>query len=262
LFDEVDTWQNRDDLQAVLNASFQQGGTVRRMEREGDNHKSVDFPVFAPIVLAGIRDNILSDATRDRAFSIQLVRQTQDERRERFRERLLHAEIAALQTDIAAWVESNRTAILEHYNEPDYLTQFRDRTVDVAEPLAAILEVACPNRLSDFLEAVAKTRCDNEKAVREHRVLTELAQKAGQNDPLIGNASELAGVLDLDPPIQAIELGAVLHRYGFETKSTRLGPGDSSRYRYVLSAAELRECCQRFVVSNADGGTTNASEPA
>jgi hypothetical protein len=79
-----------------------------------------------------------------------------------------------------------------------YLDRLRDRTQDVAEPLAAIMEMAyaqtpdtLEERCLEFLEAVSVTRQDTVEFVADHRILLELRRLANDDaKPLVGSASE------------------------------------------------------------------------
>ena len=64
---EIDTWVNHDELKSVLNAGFQKGAKVSRMDKDSQSGlKAQEFPVYGPKALAGIGLNKLSRATRDR----------------------------------------------------------------------------------------------------------------------------------------------------------------------------------------------------
>lgn len=117
LLDEVDTWTNRDYLKGILNAGSRRGGTVVRMEKSNrqQQYKPQEFPVFGARALSGIGVHILAEATRSRTFSIGMVRQTKDERRERFRARSIKPEASRLVEEIKAWIQVNRPAVVARY---------------------------------------------------------------------------------------------------------------------------------------------------
>jgi hypothetical protein len=82
---------------------------------------------------------------------------------------------------------------------------------------------------------------------REHRVLKCLLELARDDDPLVGNASELAGLCaNSEEPIDEQAVSQTLRRYGLKTKSTRKN-GDEPRYRYTLSREALQELVDRWV---------------
>ncbi len=255
LLDEVDTWTNGDHLRGILNAGNHRGGVVKRNEQQKNGRwEPVSFPVYAPRAMAGIGLGILHGTTRDRTFIISMVKQRPEERREKFRSRKLKPEADQLRAEIEAWVKQNHERTVELYDRAEtafpYLAHLRDRTIDIVEPLAAILEVACDGtpeleaRRMELLEAVSLTRKDGEESVADHRILRELLRLAVSENPLVGNASELAVKCELNPRPTEYEVAGTLRRYGFESRSIRLD--DSVRYRYELQRAQLAEICTRF----------------
>jgi hypothetical protein len=268
LLDEVDTWTNGEFLRGILNAGFHRGGKVLRNERENDGKwKPVPFPVYAPRAMAGIGVGILHGTTKDRTFVIEMVRQTQAERREKFRHRKVKPEADSLQAGIKEFIRQNERSILELYGDGElafpYLSHLRDRTIDVVEPLAAILEVIysgtpeLQERRVELLEAVSLTRKDGEEFLTDHRILRELLLVATTQDPLIGSASELAAKCDLTPPPSEYGMAATLRRYGFESRSIRVG--ESVRYRYELTQQQLSDVYARFGCVTARNCVKNAS---
>jgi hypothetical protein len=255
LLDEVDGWTNREFLRSVLNAGFHRGATVKRVEKGANGFEPRSFPVFAPRALAGIGNKILDPTTRDRTFMIEMVRQTQAERREKFRARVLRPETEQLKAEIAKWVTENRRRIVDEYESASfpYLQDFRDRTMDVTEPLAAVLEVAyakspaLERAMSDLMEAVALARKDQASLADDHRILQALAELATSEDPLVGNATELTDrcAQHLGEKPESLDVSGVLRRYGFETKSIRKDGGDP-KYRYSLPLGDLAELLARY----------------
>jgi hypothetical protein len=255
LLDEIDTWPNGDFLRGVLNAGFHRSGTVVRNERRQDNKwEPVAFPVYAPRAMAGIGSGILHGTTRDRTFILEMVKQTREERREKFRARKAKPEADQLKGEAEAWVRQNRTCIVTLYDDAEkafpYLTHLRDRTIDITEPLAAILEVAydgapdLADRRLELLEAVALTRKDGEEESADHRILRELLRLSSAEERLVGSASELAARCELDPRPTEYEISQTLRRYHFDSRSIR--QGGSPRYRYELTQTQLAEVCERF----------------
>lgn len=255
LLDEVDTWTNGDALRGILNAGFHRGGVVQRNEpQRNGKYKTVEFPVYGPRAMAGIGVGILHGTTRDRTFVIPMVKQTRAERREKFRLRKVKPEADKLRGEIVSWVKQNSHSIAKLYDRSEdtlgYLSHLRDRSIDIVEPLAAILEVAYAEtselgtRRMELLEAVSLTRRDGGEFVVDHRILSELERLAVVEDPLVGSASELSQKCDFNPKPTEYEMGVTLRRYGFESRSIRIG--ESVRYRYELPLSQLSEECRRF----------------
>jgi hypothetical protein len=259
LLDEADTWMNTPQLKGVLNSGFQRGGKVARMDKQSDGgYKAGDHQVFAPRAIAGIGPNILPPATRTRTFQFKMLRNTADERRERFRSRQIRPITAELVSRIRNWAIRNKAEVIERYGQSfPCLEKFGDRTMDVCEPLAAILEVVYRDSTEldqarlDFLDAIATTREEQTELIFEHRVLSALMAEAKPNlfpGPLVGTASELAercrsrGV-DCDE----MSVSRTLRSYGFSSKSIRLE--DGSKRRYSLSFEELSAIASRYLQS-------------
>src|SRR5262249_22698032 len=143
LLDESDGWRDFMALQSILNSGYQRDGCTLRCDP--NTYRPEIFQTYAARAIAGIGRKILSDTTADRTFFIPLVKQTRVEQRERIRERSYGPLASVLKTRIEAWVKANRGTILAAYDQPrpDYLEGFEDRTADISEPLAAILEASC-----------------------------------------------------------------------------------------------------------------------
>jgi len=262
LFDEVDAWSNRELLRSVLNAGFKKGGVVTRSEKgEKGNFIPKKFSVYAPRALAGIGMNILHRTTLDRTFAIAMVRQKSSEKRERLRLRDVGEEVAMLRKSIAEWVEKNRIAINARYRKPfEYFEKFRDRTIDIAEPAASIVEIAFRGsselecKRGELLEAIRMTRSEQRSETSDHAVLRHLLTLTETEDPLVGNASELVALCgNLAEPPNEYALGTMLKRYGFKTKSVRKKGGDSPKHRYSLTRKSLQEAVDRWAPVAAEG---------
>ena len=255
LLDEVDGWTNRDELKNILKAGFHIGGKVPRMIDHGGTYEVEYFQVYAPRALAGIGNRILDDATRDRTFVIDMVRQTHEERREQLRLRRIGTEAEAIKTEIQDWAKANQKEVVAVYDSSDfsYLDSFRDRTIDVTQPLAAIVEVCYKDHpglesvRTSLLEAVALTRKDQQPLTDDHRILRILAELARNTNPLIGNGTELAEMCAplLGEKPENLPVSAVLRKYGFEPKSSRKDGGEP-KYRYSLPLTALEEILKRY----------------
>lgn len=252
LLDEVDSWANKDALKSVLNAGFRSGGSVTRIEETKDGFKPVRFPVYGPRALAGIGTRILDVTTRDRTFSVAMVRQMKHERREQLRMRIVSPEAEELKGRIVKWADTNREFIANRYaGEFPYLENFRDRTIDIAQPVATVVEVAYAgspeiDKLRDrFLRAITITRAEDHIPRDQHKVVEQILQSTDE-DPIVGSASELAAMCanQVDPPTDQT-IPSVLRAYEFRTKSIRKDGGEP-RYRYELARAKLEEILNRY----------------
>jgi len=261
ILDEVDNWQNSDELRGVLNAGFKKGAMVKRMQPDGKGgYQETKFPVYAPRALAGIGLRILSDTTRGRTFAFEMLRQTKQERREKFRLKKLRDEINDLREEIELFWSFIEKKVVEIYDDDQgfpYLERFQDRTMDIAEPLAAILEAAYEGHplleemRQQFLQAIAITRNDQQEEIKDHQILRELARLATKEDPLIGTATELAEMCSgLSETRSRYDISGTLRKYNFGTKSKR--KNGVPKYRYVLSYKALADLVDRYACSNQE----------
>lgn len=150
ILDEIENLRGEDRekhgaIMAVLNAGFQAGGTVPRVERvKGGGFSVVNYKVFGPKVLAGI--SRLADTIEDRCFRVQMVPKTPSERVQRFNLRKVGPQLERLRAQIAAWADARREAVAAVYDElPDEmpeLSETDDRFRDIAEPLVAVASYA------------------------------------------------------------------------------------------------------------------------
>lgn len=143
LFDEVDTVFGRrdgnEDLRALLNAGFSDGGVVYRSEAEGRKFVQRAFNVFAPKALAGI--GTFPDTVADRCIHCRMKRRTTDEPVERFRRRVVEIEAVPIREALEAWAASG---VIERLREawPVIPDDLDDRAADAWEPLLAIADEA------------------------------------------------------------------------------------------------------------------------
>ena len=257
LLDEVDSWGNKDDLRSVLNAGYNRRGVVVRMREGEGKYEPERYFVYGPKALAGIGTSILSPATRSRAFMFEMFRQTMGERREQWRSRKIEPDANLLKTQIVKWAEVNEGTVREVYDDPDvsfgFLNDFQDRTMDIAQPIAAIMEVAYarnPNlraARSRLRQAISATRHEERSSGDQHKIIWTLLKLAHSEDPLVGSATELSalGMPFVSDPVSAEAISATLRQYGFKTKSYRRGTEDP-KYRYVLPKAKLADILARY----------------
>jgi hypothetical protein len=272
LLDEVDSWTNHDELRSVLNAGFRRGATVRRMRETAAGWEVDSLLAFAPRAMAGIGRNILTAATIDRTFAIEMARQKPKERRKQFRLRVVKPRADTLKAEVKEWVGAHKTEIVACYENLDfpYLESFRDRTIDISEPLAAILEVAYSGHpkldqvRQEFVEALKIVRNEDGPLSRGNLILQELARLAGKESPLTGTATELSEMCKaLEPAPSVTEVSTALQNFGFKTKSIR--KDGEPKYRYVLTSEKLDELSSRYAPvmdEDAQCAATASAEPS
>jgi hypothetical protein len=274
LLDEVDSWGYADSLKGVLNAGFERNGLVYRTHEVNGGRGLEKHSVFGPKALAGIGTRILSAPTRDRTFMFEMVRQTKGEKREKLRIRKIEPDAKFLKEEIEKWSEANKTQVAELYDKADlampYLDDFGDRTTDIAQPLAAIVEVAYANNpkletaRSRLTQAISLTRNEQQSSTDQHKVIRQLSEIARlmDEDPLVGNATELSQMFTnlLADSVLPDTISTVLRNYGFKVKSCRKGGGDP-KYRYELPKAKLAEILERYAAEELPEAEPAEGEP-
>ena len=202
LLDEIDSWTNSEDLKSVLNAGFKKGANVTRLDKDPKSGlKAHEFPAYGAKALAGIGLQTLARATRDRTFTLSMVRQKKSEKRERLRPRLVKVEAEFLKKQISTWAREHHNAIVRLYADAKfpYLEQFSDRTMDISEPLAAIVEAsfAGQSRLQAqqrLVQAIRTSRNEQHSLTADHTLRRHLLFLTETEDPIVGSASELAAL--------------------------------------------------------------------
>jgi len=265
ILDEADTYLPRlETARGILNSGFYRQGKVQRIDKDEKGKQTVqEFPTFAARVIAGIGSQILPAATRDRTFSIEMTRQVRSEKRERFRARTVKTEVDAIGKVIAERVKLHKQHVATRYALPfPHLDGFQDRTIDISEPVAAVLEIAyagdpnLPVLRSEFLHSIALVRCEQTEESLDHRILGALVQACEAvaflnpaKRELVGSPSELAAVCsNHGVSCNEFEVSRALRQYGFETKSVRLD--GEPRKRYVLSQEALSDLSSRYLGSS------------
>ncbi len=264
----MDSWTNDADLKDILNAGYEQGGAVTRCDRNTNGFKVNKFPVFAPRALAGIGYNKLHQTTLDRTFAIAMIRQMKTEKREHLRPRKLEKVLHESKSSLSSGLRKVRRNVVRAYEESafDYLNCFSDRTMDIAEPLAAIVEVVygkhsgLAQARESLVSAIAATRREQHTPSENHKLLLHLLKLAETEDPLVGSPTELAAqCANLDPsPTHSHRPRTVLRNYGFASTSQRTGTG-MPRYCYTLRKDRLQELVERWIPQVATEATVAAA---
>ncbi|WP_275579470.1 DUF3631 domain-containing protein [Mycobacterium riyadhense] len=128
-----------EDLRALFNAGYKRGATVDRCDGDAKNMKVHEFPVFAPVALAGLAGKMPATIT-DRSVTMHMRRRAPDEHLAEFRERDAAMEAAPLREQIEAWATANLDALSTA--RPKMPDGVRDRPAEVWEALLAVADVA------------------------------------------------------------------------------------------------------------------------
>ena len=138
MLDEADNAGLNDnpDLKIVLNEGTWRGAVIGRLV--GDGHEPHFFPIFAPVVYAGIGDKVPGPLL-DRSITPRLRRKTVSETKARFdRRRIAH--LTVLGRRAARFATENAAALAEA--DPDVPAGLNDREMDGWRPLLAIADMA------------------------------------------------------------------------------------------------------------------------
>ena len=144
LLDEVDTiYSKKGDSEAentrrFLNAGFRRGAKFLRCVGQGTDIHVKDFPAFCPKVLAGI-DRCLPDTVLDRSLPIELVRQSREEKAERFRRREVEALVVPIRAELEALMQARDLIETLRNARPALPEELNDRAQDISEPLLKYL---------------------------------------------------------------------------------------------------------------------------
>jgi hypothetical protein len=147
LLDEVDAvYSKKNDAEAentrqFLNAGFRRGAKFLRCVGQGTAIEVKEFPAFCPKALSGI-GRCLPDTVLDRSLPIELVRQSREDRAERFREREAQAKVATIRAELEAWVQQPGVTDTLRDARPGLPEELTDRQQDYCEPLLAIADMA------------------------------------------------------------------------------------------------------------------------
>jgi hypothetical protein len=251
LLDEADTIFRKkefEDIRAVLNAGFQRGQRIPRVNMDKGGGTVEWFDPFCPKVIAGIGD--LPDTVQDRSIPIRLKRRLGTEPVERFRWRQAE-ELVDLRGRIAEW---SQFATLEDAL-PAMPEELSDREQDAWEILLAVADYAggdWPARARDAAVTLSSARLDGRPSsgvqlLYDLRVLYELSgNRHLASDETIAWLKQLP-----DAPwatwtrngISPFYLNKLLGPFGIKTKNVRLG----EQTLKGLHKAELEDAFQRYL---------------
>jgi Protein of unknown function (DUF3631) len=144
LLDEIDTVfgpkaRDREDLRGMLDAGYERGATVPRVEGEGSKRHVREFAVFAPVAFAGLGK--LPYTLETRSIVVRMKPRTAGEHVERLRRRKVKPDADKLRERWEVWAQAHDTKTLADA-EPVLPDELSDRAQDVWEPLLAIADHA------------------------------------------------------------------------------------------------------------------------
>jgi len=263
--------QNHEDLRALLNAGYKRGATVDRCVGDGASMAVKEFPVFAPVALAGIAGNMPATITT-RAVTVHMRRRAPDEDIAEFIEEDAVGEAAPLRQALADWMGSAADSELKG-SHPAMPAGVADRKAEVWRALLAIADAAG----GDWPEA-ARRACrhfvlatDPGELSLGVRLLADLREVFGSQDvmPTIFILEKLQAIEEAPwadmhgKPIDARRLSRMLGKYQVKPKVVRIG--DSTPRGY--SREQLADLWHRYLdppvsATSATSATSLASHVA
>ena len=249
LLDEVDHLKQQEGdvygaVIAILNAGFEQDGTVPRTERRGETWEVVEYAVYGPKVFAGIEK--LPDTLVDRAFRIEMARVPK--RMPRLNMRRMAGEFEQIREQIKVWTQMHATDIAAAYDqlpsEVPSLVGFDDRYQDISEPLIVLASLADAERpdgpeiLPRLIEGLHQAAVNRTLTLKEQQFTAFLAL----SNKLIGASEEVFVPSSSDLPERGKSLLQLCHEV----------PG----LRDISSAKTLATLLHNFALSprqSADG---------
>jgi hypothetical protein len=167
-------------LLAVLNSGYRRGASVQRTHPR--THEVVDFPVFAPAVVIGIRPE-LSKSFESRTIPIEMQRPLPDEYPEVFEwNKATAAEGEKLRDRITEWTEAHLQAI--GYAEPERPDGIVGRKAECWVPLLTVAEVAggeWPKRVREAAEVLGLGASADSDTIN-HQLLSDTRDVFGGRD--------------------------------------------------------------------------------
>jgi hypothetical protein len=226
-----------EELRALFNAGYKRGATVDRCEGDAKNMVVREFPVFAPVALAGLAGKMPATIT-DRAITIHMRRRAPDETVADFRERDAAATAEPLRERIDQWV----TALADKLTSarPTMPDGVRDRPAEVWEALIAIAELAegeWPRKAREACRHFVLHSGADELSFGT-RLLRDTRTVFNDRDRMF-SADVVAALLALDEsewadlwgkPLDQLRLAKELRRYGVRSKDVRIGDAKAKGY--------------------------------
>ena len=134
--------ENAENIRGIVNGGYRRGATVGRAEVKEKTVVPRDFPVFAPLCMAGIGN--MPETIEDRAIICHMKRRVESEHIRSYRERIVERESASLREQLEVWTDA-QIGRLEEYGEQDYPQMpaaIHDRVADVWEPMFIVAQLA------------------------------------------------------------------------------------------------------------------------
>jgi hypothetical protein len=257
-------------LISVLNAGFEAGGAVSRLEKRGESFVNVDYAAYCPRIIVGLKG--LKDTLEDRSLPVLMVRKRRDEPVARMG-RASEAEAATLRQDCALAVLSTIRDILRAYEKTFAVLEaagIDDRAVDLWAPLLALAMVADverdgtrARRLTQIAQETGEARDASESTGHTAGLVAALQQTAGTSDRVLSPTELLAALRAAGQTWlkSAKTLHSALAPLGLYSRA--VWNEGKARRGYHLEVAPLADLASRFGSADSlpglDGSVANES---
>lgn len=281
VLDEADTIfgtkikaEQNEDLRGLINAGFMQGTPVLRTV--GPQHEPVEFPVFAPVVMAAIGN--LPDTIQDRAINIRMRRRKPSEHVQPYRLRRDQPGLEQLRGEISEWMHTIVEDLQSAYPE----TPLEDRAADLWEPLLAVADAAggqWPTLARQAALALTKNAAeDDSESSAGHELLLDLQEVYRERTALhmsidfvasgvlVEALNRLDDSLWKEAPLSARKLSDLLRPYGVRPISTgklrgyRIEPLQDAFERYL--SIQVSQPSEPSEPAQTQGSSADGSRPA
>jgi hypothetical protein len=266
LYDEIDTVfsnsrkDDTKDIQGFLNAGFERGATFCRCVGQNADLDIQEFEPFCPKALSGIGE-VLPDTTADRCVPIELVRQSREEKTERFRKREVEAVVANIRAELEAWAQQPEEIDRLREARPDLPEELTDRQQDICEPLLSIADLAGGEWSKKARSALVKLCCvkgDASSGVTLLADIRDIFNSTGEDKMTTKDLLERLTAIEADRPYAfwweealkhdrlksaATKLAKLLKPYGVTPRKIRVG-NETVRGYY---RADLEQAWKRYL---------------
>jgi hypothetical protein len=244
-----------EDLRALYNSGYKRGATVDRCEGDAKNMRVVEFPVFAPVALAGLAGKMPA-TIMDRAIPLHMRKRAPDEHVAEFRGRDAEVDAAPLREQEEAWATANLEGLKAA--RPTMPEGVRDRPAECWEALLAVADGA-GGEWPDRARAACKyfvLDCDPDELSFGVRLLRDVQTVFGDRDRVF-SADIVAALVSDDEsewsdlwgkPLDQKRLAKELKRYGVRSNTIRIGEGRAKGYQ-VDGEDGLAQAWHRYLPS-------------
>ncbi|WP_237568689.1 DUF3631 domain-containing protein [Mycolicibacterium lacusdiani] len=253
VFGRVSTPQ-AEELRALYNAGYKRGATVDRCQGDARSMKVVEFPVFAPVALAGLAGKMPATIT-SRGITLHMRRRAPGERVAEFRERDAGLKAVLLREGLQHWAEANLQALTDA--RPDMPKGVRDRPAEVWEALLSIADVVggdWPRRAREACRYFVLESNADDRLSFGVRLLSDVREAFGSRDRMF--SANIVSTLLFDPesewrdlwgvPLNQSRLAKELKRYGVESQEVRIGADHRKGY-LVSGQTGLAQAWARYL---------------